>query len=61
MNMTHQVHSFYFGGLPSPHKYYNLKKLHPLGLSADWLDKLKGEVFFSANPQHTHEHYMQVC
>uniref|UniRef100_A0A383W9Z7 Thioredoxin domain-containing protein n=1 Tax=Tetradesmus obliquus TaxID=3088 RepID=A0A383W9Z7_TETOB len=60
MNMSHTVNSFYFGAMPSPTKYHALKKLHPLGLNSDWLDKLKGQQFFSTSPQHTHEHYMQV-
>ncbi|KAF8062775.1 PDIL5-4 [Scenedesmus sp. PABB004] len=60
MNMTHAVHELYFGAKPTPHKLYELKKLHPLGLSADWLDKLAGQSFVSDSPQSTHEHYMQV-
>lgn len=60
MNMTHVVHGFYFGTRPTPRKYYELKKLHPLGLNPEWLDKLHGQQFFSEHPQHTHEHYLQV-
>lgn len=60
MNLTHVVHSFYFGSRPTPWKYHLLERLHPLGLSADWLDKLHEQIFTSDHPQHTHEHYMQV-
>jgi hypothetical protein len=60
MNMTHVVHGFYFGTRPTPRKYYELKKLHPLGLNPEWLDKLHGQEFFSEHTQHTHEHYLQV-
>eukprot|EP00878_Enallax_costatus_P014548 GHUV01015219.1.p1 GENE.GHUV01015219.1~~GHUV01015219.1.p1 ORF type:complete len:378 (+),score=57.58 GHUV01015219.1:239-1372(+) len=60
MNMTHVVHAFHFGTLPSLHKYYMLKRLHPMGLTKDWLDKLQEQRFYSLNPQHTHEHYLQV-
>lgn len=38
-----------------------LRKLHPLGLTPDWLDKMHEQLFFSDHPQHTHEHYLQVC
>ncbi|KAI8473082.1 MAG: protein disulfide isomerase [Monoraphidium minutum] len=60
MNMTHVVHSFYFGSKPSPRKLWELKRLHPGGLSNDWLDKLHDQLFFSDSAQHTHEHYLQV-
>jgi hypothetical protein len=60
MNMTHVVHGLYFGSRPTPRKYYELRKLHPLGLNPEWLDKLHGQEFFSEHPQHTHEHYLQV-
>eukprot|EP00775_Hariotina_reticulata_P009534 gene9534-9698_t len=60
MNMTHVVHGLYFGTKPTPRKYYELKKLHPLGLNPEWMDKLHGQQFFSEHPQHTHEHYLQV-
>ena len=60
MNLTHVVHSLYFGSKPTPRKYYALRKLHPMGLSPEWLDKMAGQMFFSDHPQHTHEHYLQV-
>lgn len=60
MNMSHVVHSFYYGALPTPRKYLELKRLHPRGLNVDWLDKLQGAEFYSQSPQDTHEHYMQV-
>ncbi|GMH43496.1 hypothetical protein BSKO_11418 [Bryopsis sp. KO-2023] len=60
MNMTHAVHHFYFGTRPSPYRYKFLKKMHPLGLSKDWADKLTGDQFISHNPQSTHEHFTQV-
>lgn len=60
MNMTHVIHSFHFGTQPSLQKYYMLKRLHPMGLNNDWLDKLKEQRFFSLHAQHTHEHYLQV-
>jgi hypothetical protein len=60
MNMTHAVHSMYFGTRPSPRKYYELKRLHPLGLDPSWMDKMVGTSFYSDHVQHTHEHYLQV-
>jgi len=58
--MTHTIHSMHFGSAPTPHKYHMLRRLHPRGLSKDWLDKLQGQGFFSESSQHTHEHYLQV-
>lgn len=60
MNMTHVVHSFFFGSRPTPRMYHELKKLHPLGLTPKWMDKLHDQSFYSDHPQHTHEHYLQV-
>ena len=60
MNLTHVVHSFYFGSRPTPKKYYSLQKLHPAGLSPDWSDKLHDQQFVSEHTQSTHEHYLQV-
>lgn len=60
MNMTHYVHHFYYGTRPSPYRYKFLQKVHPLGLSKDWADKLAGDVFLSHNAQSTHEHFTQV-
>jgi hypothetical protein len=37
-----------------------LARLHPLGLTDDWADKLAGESFTSPNQRVTHEHYSQV-
>jgi hypothetical protein len=39
---------------------WELKKLHPGGLTTDWLDKMHDQLFFSDSAQHTHEHYIQV-
>ncbi len=39
---------------------WELKKLHPGGLSHDWMDKMHDQLFFSDHVQHTHEHYLQV-
>lgn len=58
--MTHTIYSMHFGSAPSPQKYHMLRRLHPLGLNKNWLDKLQGQNFFSESPQHTHEHYLQV-
>ncbi|GBF88062.1 disulfide-isomerase [Raphidocelis subcapitata] len=60
MNMTHAVHQLYFGTRPSSRKLWELKRLHPGGLTPDWLDKMAGQLFFSDHAQHTHEHYLQV-
>lgn len=37
-----------------------LARLHPLGLTDDWADKLARESFTSPNQRVTHEHYSQV-
>jgi hypothetical protein len=37
-----------------------LARLHPLGLTDDWADKLKGKSFKSDTQRVTHEHYMNV-
>lgn len=37
-----------------------LSRLHPLGLTEDWSDKLQGQVFTSVNQRVTHEHYSQA-
>lgn len=60
MDMSHFVHSFYFGNLPSLRRRRALVALHPLGLSDDWADKLKNAVFESPSSGATYEHYMQV-
>lgn len=60
MNMTHAIHGLHFGTRPTPRKYQLLKKLHPAGLDAQWLDKLQGQLMMSSEPSHTHEHYLQV-
>lgn len=60
MNMSHVVHQWYFGNKPSPRRRAALARLHPLGLTDDWADKLAGQPFTSANQRVTHEHYSQV-
>ena len=60
MNMSHYVHSFYFGNLPSPRRRRALAQLHPLGLNDDWADKLRGRSFIAPSVGATYEHYMQV-
>eukprot|EP00195_Chlamydomonas_chlamydogama_P000232 CAMPEP_0202921332 /NCGR_PEP_ID=MMETSP1392-20130828/77335_1 /ASSEMBLY_ACC=CAM_ASM_000868 /TAXON_ID=225041 /ORGANISM="Chlamydomonas chlamydogama, Strain SAG 11-48b" /LENGTH=565 /DNA_ID=CAMNT_0049614897 /DNA_START=237 /DNA_END=1936 /DNA_ORIENTATION=- len=60
MNMSHVVHSFYFGSRPTVKKYQLLQRLHPAGLSTDWADKLHDQAFVSEHTQSTHEHYLQV-
>eukprot|EP00197_Chlamydomonas_leiostraca_P009725 CAMPEP_0202865692 /NCGR_PEP_ID=MMETSP1391-20130828/6300_1 /ASSEMBLY_ACC=CAM_ASM_000867 /TAXON_ID=1034604 /ORGANISM="Chlamydomonas leiostraca, Strain SAG 11-49" /LENGTH=473 /DNA_ID=CAMNT_0049545559 /DNA_START=97 /DNA_END=1518 /DNA_ORIENTATION=- len=60
MNMSHVVHSFYFGNRPTVKKYYQLQRLHPAGLHADWADKLHDQLYVSEHTQSTHEHYLQV-
>jgi hypothetical protein len=42
------------------HPEQALARLHPLGLTDDWADKLAGESFTSPNQRVTHEHYSQV-
>jgi len=60
MNMSHFVHHFYYGTLPSPRRRRALAALHPLGLSDDWADKLRGRSFMSPSAGATYEHYAQV-
>lgn len=60
IDLTHTIHWFYFGARPSPNGYYQLQRLHPMGLHPDWLDKLKGRTFSSESLEHTHEHYLKV-
>lgn len=35
--------------------------MHPLGLTDDWSDKLKGRSFTHESNGITYEHYLQVC
>jgi hypothetical protein len=37
-----------------------LQHMHPLGLTDDWADKLRGQVFIDESNGITYEHYMQV-
>lgn len=37
-----------------------LAKLHPLGLTDNWADKMATSRFWSLNQQVTHEHYLNV-
>lgn len=60
MNMSHHVHQFFFGTKPTPRKQKALAQYHPLGLTQDWADKLKGKAFASPSAGSTYEHYMQV-
>eukprot|EP01026_Neomeris_dumetosa_P041870 TRINITY_DN34771_c0_g1_i16.p1 TRINITY_DN34771_c0_g1~~TRINITY_DN34771_c0_g1_i16.p1 ORF type:complete len:399 (+),score=39.16 TRINITY_DN34771_c0_g1_i16:102-1298(+) len=60
VNTSHIIHTFYYGSKPSPFRQTQLKKLHPLGLTQDWSDKLQNRGFISKTEQATHEHYMQV-
>ena len=60
IDMSHIVHSFYFGILPSPRRRKALASLHPLGLSDDWADSMKGQEFISTAIGSTTEHYLQV-
>ncbi|GFR46085.1 hypothetical protein Agub_g7570 [Astrephomene gubernaculifera] len=60
MNLTHLVHGLHVGSRPSPRKYQQLKRLHPAGLTPDWADKLKDQMFVSEHTQSTHEHYLQI-
>ncbi|KAI7844497.1 hypothetical protein COHA_001856 [Chlorella ohadii] len=60
MNLSHQVHYMYFGNKPSPRRRAALKYMHPLGLTDDWSDKLKGRSFSHESNGITYEHYLQV-
>lgn len=60
MNMSHVVHHWFFGNKPSPRRHTALARLHPMGLSEDWHDKLATQVFSSTNQRVTYEHYAQV-
>jgi hypothetical protein len=59
-NISHVVHTLYFGSRPSQRKFALLKKLHPSGLDPKWADKLVGHQYVSETTQSSHEHYMQV-
>jgi hypothetical protein len=59
-NMSHTVHSFFFGVKPSPKRGQALSKLHPLGLQPDWMDKMGGSAHAIPGSGATYEHYMQV-
>ncbi len=37
-----------------------LQHMHPLGLTDDWADKLKGQAYTDDANGITYEHYMQV-
>jgi thiol-disulfide isomerase/thioredoxin len=60
MNMSHHVHHFFYGALPSARRRRALVDLHPLGLSDDWADKLRARSFMSPSAGATYEHYTQV-
>ena len=60
MNMSHLVHHLYFGTKPTPRRQRALEALHPLGLTEDWADKLRGTSYMSTTGRATFEHYMQV-
>lgn len=60
MNMSHIVHHLYFGTKPTPRRQRALEALHPLGLTDDWADKLRGTNYISTTGRATFEHYMQV-
>lgn len=60
MNMSHLVHHLYFGTKPTPRRQRALEALHPLGLTDDWADKLRGTSYVSTTGRATFEHYMQV-
>lgn len=55
-----QVHYLYFGNKPSPRRRAALAHMHPLGLTDDWADKLKGQSHVDDAGGITYEHYMQV-
>lgn len=60
INMSHTVHTMYFGMKPSNRRQDQLKKLHPGKLDEKWLDKLEDMTFSSNQLQATFEHYLQV-
>ncbi|PSC73593.1 disulfide-isomerase 5-4 [Micractinium conductrix] len=60
MNLSHQVHYMYYGNKPSPRRRALLQHMHPLGLTDDWSDKLRGQSFTNDGNGVTYEHYMQV-
>lgn len=60
-NLSHVVGEFSFGSKPSsPRRLKTLAAMHPLGLSADWADKLAGQAFISQNERSTFEHHARV-
>jgi hypothetical protein len=60
-NLSHLVGEFSFGSKPgSPRRLKALAAMHPLGLSADWADKLAGQAFISQNERSTFEHHARV-
>jgi thiol-disulfide isomerase/thioredoxin len=60
MNMSHYIHAFFFGNLPSPRRRRALAQYHPLGLTDNWSDKLKDRSFMAPSVGSTYEHYMQT-
>lgn len=60
-NLSHAVSEFSFGSRPANHRgLKTLAAMHPLGLSADWADKLAGQSFISLNERSTFEHHARV-
>lgn len=59
-DLGHHVHHLYFGNRPSPRRRDALAALHPLGLSDDWADKMRGQSFETRHKGTTYEHYLQV-
>lgn len=60
-NLSHVVGELSFGSKPgSPRRLKALAAMHPLGLAADWADKLAGRAFISQNERSTFEHHARV-
>jgi len=60
LNVTHQVHHFYFGQQLSASRQKYMAKFHRGEKEGDWHDKLANDFVVSKNPRTSHEHYLQT-
>lgn len=60
LNVTHQVHHFYFGQQLSASRQKYMARFHRGEKEGDWHDKLANDFVVSKNPRTSHEHYLQT-
>jgi thiol-disulfide isomerase/thioredoxin len=60
LNVTHQVHHFYFGQALSNARLKYMEKFHRGEKEGDWHDKLMNDFVVSHSPRISHEHYLQT-